>query len=162
MCLRAPLPAVLMRLRSTDGVEEMFMKTNAAKLAARAYLVLVCTGAPVAMVHAQTGAAGTVAGQPAGTAGQGAAGGAGAGGAGVGGTGGVGTAGAGNGGAAAGGGDLGYAQAQDNGNRGGGSKAGWLGLLGLLGLLGMRRRVTGTTTVRDAAPSYETTGAGRS
>jgi MYXO-CTERM domain-containing protein len=142
------------------------MTTKVTKLAARAYLVLICTAAPVAMVHAQTGAAGgqgaggagtgtgtagTVAGQP---------GGAGAGGTGAAGNG-VGTAGAGNGSTAGGQGDLGYTQASDNNRGGGGSKAGWLGLLGLLGLLGMRRRDTGTTHVHDTAPSYETTGARR-
>jgi MYXO-CTERM domain-containing protein len=127
----------------------MFMSMKVTKLAARAYLVLICTVAPVAMVHAQTGAAGGS--QPAAGAGTGTAG-----------QPGTGTAGAGNGATAAGQGDLGYTQAQDNNNnRGGGSKAGWLGLLGLLGLLGMRRRDTHTNDVRDTTPSYETTGARR-
>lgn len=123
------------------------MSMKVTKLAARAYLVLICTVAPVAMVHAQTGAAG--ASQPAtgtATAGQPSAG----------------TAGAGNGATAGGQGDLGYTRAQDNNNnRGGGSKAGWLGLLGLLGLLGMRRRDTHTNDVRDTTPSYEATGSRR-
>jgi hypothetical protein len=144
-------------------VEEMFMSTKVTKLAVRAYLVLMCAATPVAVLHAQSGAAGsgqagagqgtgtgtagTTAGQP-GTAAGGAAG--------------TGTAGAGNG-SAAGGQDLGYAQTQDNGNNNrGGSKAGWLGLLGLFGLLGLRNRNSGTTVhTRDTAPSYETTGARR-
>ena len=116
------------------------MNTKVMKLAARAYMVMICTAAPVAMVHAQTGgagggAAGTAASQPAGATAAGTA--------------------------RAGQGDQGYTQAQDNNNRGGGSKAGWLGLLGLLGLLGMRRRDTHTTNVRDTTPSYETTGTRR-
>jgi MYXO-CTERM domain-containing protein len=132
------------------------MTTKVTKLAMRAYFVLLSAAAPLAVVHAQTGAAGggqggagtgtagAVAGQPGGTAG------------------GTGAAGAGNGAAPAGQSDQGYAQAQDNGSRGGGgSKTGWLGLLGLLGLLGMRKRDTGATHVRDTAPSYETTGARR-
>ena len=107
------------------------MNTKVTKLAFRAYLVLLCAAAPAAVVHAQTGAAGS--GQPA-------------------------TAGAGTGAT----GTASYTQAQDNDrNRGGSSKAGWLGLLGLLGLLGMRRRDTHTTNVRDTSPSYETTGARR-
>ena len=133
------------------------MSTKVTKLAARAYLVLICTIAPVAMVHAQTGAAGGAQPGGAGT-GTGTAGTT-AGQPGTGATG-SGTAGAGNG-AAGGQSDYGYTQAQDNNNRGGGSKAGWLGLLGLLGLLGMRRRDTHTTNVRDTTPSYETTGARR-
>lgn len=105
------------------------MNTKVTKLAVRAYMVLICTAAPVGMVHAQTGAAGS--GQP-GTAGAGATG------------------------------TASYTQAQDNDrDRGGSSKAGWLGLLGLLGLLGMRRRETRMTHVRDTTPSYETTGARR-
>lgn len=107
------------------------MSMKVTKLAARAYLVLICTVAPVAMVHAQTGAAG--ASQPA-------------------------TAGAGTGTTSG----ASYTQAQDNNrDRGGSSKAGWLGLLGLLGLLGMRRRDTHHTEVRDTTPSYETTGSRR-
>src|SRR3954470_21942260 len=135
------------------------MSTKVMKLAARIYLVLVCTAAPVAMVHAQTGGAGS--GQP-GTAGTGTGtAGTTAGQTGTGATG-TGTAGAGNGSAAGGQSDLGYTQAQDNNNnRGGGSKAGWLGLLGLLGLLGMRRRDTHHVDVRDTTPSYETPGARR-
>jgi len=121
------------------------MSTKVMKLATRAYIVLVCTAAPVAMVSAQTGAAGTA--QPATGAGTGTAG--------------TTAAQPGTGATAAGQSDQGYTQAQDNNNRGGGSKAGWLGLLGLLGLLGMRRRETRTTTVRDTTPSYETTGTRR-
>jgi MYXO-CTERM domain-containing protein len=148
-------------------MEEMYMTKNVGRFATRMYVVLICTAAPMAMVQAQSGAAGggqggaatgqgtgtagTVAGQPGGTGGNAA------------GVGGTGAAGAGNGSAAGGQSDLGYAQAQDNNNRGGGgSKAGWLGLLGLLGLLGMRRRDTaGSNVGGTTTTSYETTGARR-
>src|SRR5947209_16684343 len=110
-------------------VEEMFMSVKMTKLAARAYLVLACSIAPVAVVHAQsgtagggqggagtgtgTGTAGTVAGQP-GTGAGGSMGAGQPGGAGTAGAGGAGTAGAGSGSSATGQ-DLGYAQSNNNG-----------------------------------------------
>jgi MYXO-CTERM domain-containing protein len=126
----------------------MFMTTSVTRFATRVYLVLVCTVAPMATLHAQSGAAGG--GQAGASAGQG--------------TGTAGTAAGQAGGTtgAAGQSDLGYAQSQDNNNRGGGgSKAGWLGLLGLLGLLGMRRRDTGRANVGGTSTTYETTSARR-